>query len=240
MPGGGARAESSADRPGRGAAGGNAEPQQLLMTLDEYMKEYVYCGYQKERRHPKSPPSKKRRRGADYAAVSAVVPVTAARTAGYLAQHSFFDQVPVLADDFTTPTFCFADVGVGAGAADATEPALLPAPAPQPAINIWFGGEGVGTPLHFDRHSNVLAQVVGCKRVLLVHPKYSGSLYPQHEVENSSAVDVEAPDLKRHPRFAEAVVECVVLQPGQMLYIPYGYWHAVASLSTSISLSFWY
>eukprot|EP00729_Bicosta_minor_P017492 gene17492-2925_t len=226
------------------AAAAAAEPQQLLMTLNDYMKDYVYndCAitkdvddHQQQRQQDltaSQPPLRKRRRcnthtdeeeeastAAEYTAVSAVVPVTSARTAGYLAQRTFFDQVPALAHDFVTPS----------GSA-----------VTAPAINMWFGGSGVGTPLHFDRHSNVLAQVVGCKRVLLVNPKYSSNLYPQTEVDNASSVDVEAPNLERHPRFADSVLECVVLLPGEMLYIPHGYWHAVASISTSISLSFWY
>jgi hypothetical protein len=49
--------------------------------------------------------------------------------------------------------------------------------AKEPVVNIWFGGAGVGTPLHFDRHSNLFVQVVGTKRVLLVHPIHTDKLY---------------------------------------------------------------
>ena len=250
------------------------------MTLNDYMKDYVYndCAitkdvddHQQQRQQDltaSQPPLRKRRRcnthtdeeeeastAAEYTAVSAVVPVTSARTAGYLAQRTFFDQVPALAHDFVTPSYCFPcnddededDRGGGGGGGGAASCNSSGGGAKSsgsavtaPAINMWFGGSGVGTPLHFDRHSNVLAQVVGCKRVLLVNPKYSSNLYPQTEVDNASSVDVEAPNLERHPRFADSVLECVVLLPGEMLYIPHGYWHAVASISTSISLSFWY
>ena len=157
--------------------------------------------------------------GLSFAAVSPVVPVTAARTEGYLAQHRFFEQVKVLRGDFGVPEYCKDK---------------------DPAVNIWFGAGGVTTPLHFDRHENLLAQVVGAKRVLLVHQRHSGKLYPQTEVDNASSVDIEAPDLGKHPNFAGAVVEVCVLMPGELLYIPHSYWHAVSSLSPSISLSFWF
>ena len=55
-----------------------------------------------------------------------------------------------------------------------------------------------------------------------------------------SEVEVEAPDLARHPRFAQAAYEEVVLRPGELLFIPAGTWHYVRSLSTSWSISFWF
>ena len=57
---------------------------------------------------------------------------------------------------------------------------------------------------------------------------------------NVSEVDVEAPDLSRHPLFAEAAYEEVVLRPGEMLFIPARTWHYVRGLSTSWSISFWF
>jgi len=58
--------------------------------------------------------------------------------------------------------------------------------------------------------------------------------------KNISAVDVENPDLKKHPSFAEAKqLECI-LGPGDMLFIPAKFWHYVRSLSPAISVNFWY
>ena len=239
-------------RPGGGGSGSGGTAvsvagQQLLVTLDQYMQDYVFAAAtpppltpsrdRSSRSGSKRPrvtgasgtePGRDAKRdrstitrvsGLSFAAVSPVVPVTAARTEGYLAQHRFFEQVTALRGDFGVPAYCKDK---------------------NPAVNIWFGAGGVATPLHFDRHENLLAQVVGAKRVLLVHQRYSGKLYPQTEVDNASSVDIEAPDLGKHPKFAEAVVEVCVLMPGELLYIPHSYWHAVSSLSPSISLSFWF
>jgi [protein]-arginine 3-hydroxylase / protease len=57
---------------------------------------------------------------------------------------------------------------------------------------------------------------------------------------NISAVNVEKPDLEKHPLFAEAEYLHTVMGPGSVLYIPARCWHFVTSLSTSISVNFWF
>ena len=57
---------------------------------------------------------------------------------------------------------------------------------------------------------------------------------------NISAVDVQEPDLSQFPRFAEAEFEHVIMMQGDMLYIPARCWHFVKSLTTSISVNFWF
>jgi lysine-specific demethylase 8 len=53
-------------------------------------------------------------------------------------------------------------------------------------------------------------------------------------------IDVERPDLERFPLFAQAQGEELVLEAGEMLYLPPHYWHFVRSLSVSFSISFWF
>ena len=57
---------------------------------------------------------------------------------------------------------------------------------------------------------------------------------------NVSAIDVEAPDLARFPRFAGVERLEGVLGPGEGLLIPAGCWHHVRSLSPAFSVSFWF
>lgn len=53
-------------------------------------------------------------------------------------------------------------------------------------------------------------------------------------------VEVENPDLRRFPDFAEAPYLDCVLRPGDVLFIPVQHWHYVRSLELSFSVSFWW
>ncbi|KAI9005876.1 hypothetical protein BC832DRAFT_531174 [Gaertneriomyces semiglobifer] len=150
---------------------------------------------------------------------------------GYLAQHDLFAQIPRLRQDIIVPDYCYVK--------DCESP-----DAPADVItNAWFGPKGTVSPLHHDPYDNLFAQVVGRKHFRLYHPDETSKLYPHMEgtmLSNTSEVDVEHPDLLKYPLFASAqCVECIV-EPGDLLYIPRGWWHHVRSLSISFSVSFWY
>ena len=57
---------------------------------------------------------------------------------------------------------------------------------------------------------------------------------------NISAVNVEHPDLEKHPNFVRAQYSECILCPGDMLFIPAKHWHYVRSLSPAVSINFWY
>ena len=140
---------------------------------------------------------------------------------GYLAQHQLFDQIP---EDISVPDYC--SLGEDASV----------------DINAWFGPQGTVSPLHTDPKHNLLAQVVGRKYLKLYDKKYTDLLYPHegHILFNTSQIDAENIDHKKFPLAKEAkALECI-LEEGEMLYIPPGYWHYVRSLTTSFSISFWW
>lgn len=76
----------------------------------------------------------------------------------------------------------------------------------------WTSKEGFG--LHFDDHDVVVVQLEGAKRWKIHEPTRIDPL----------RVDVEAPD----PPRGEPATE-IVLRAGDMLYLPRGWWHAVAA-----------
>jgi len=111
-------------------------------------------------------------------------------------------------------------------------------------INAWFGPKGTLSPCHYDQKHNLFIQVVGSKLIRLYPPSVSSALYPRSDIlKNTSQVDVENPDLDKFPLFADVddlYRQEVVLNPGQVLYIPPKHWHFVKSLDVSFSVSFWW
>jgi hypothetical protein len=127
---------------------------------------------------------------------------------------------------------------------DVDQPSLLDRWRMIDATNIWIGGRGCKTPLHFDKYENFLVQIYGRKQVTLFPPGQSENLYPARGdvLEHCSRVNFFAPNLSLHPLFPEAEKHKtqLVLEPCDALYIPAGWWHAVESLERSISLNFWW
>lgn len=101
---------------------------------------------------------------------------------------------------------------------------------------IWFGGAGTITPLHHDASNILFAQVYGRKLVRLISPLEIGNVYNDRAC--FSAVDIDSPDFISFPRFKNILMLEVVVEPGDFLFFPIGWWHAVRSLEISISLSF--
>lgn len=125
-------------------------------------------------------------------------------------------------------------------------PSPLIAPGKLQQTNIWISGAGDITPLHFDPFHGFLSQVHGRKVVTLFSPSESDKLYPlsvdspNSYVWHASQIDLNAPDLDRFPRFAEATRLEAVLEAGEILFLPAFWWHGVATLDFSISLNNWW
>eukprot|EP01094_Clydonella_sp_ATCC50884_P023757 TRINITY_DN5777_c0_g1_i3.p1 TRINITY_DN5777_c0_g1~~TRINITY_DN5777_c0_g1_i3.p1 ORF type:complete len:491 (+),score=70.54 TRINITY_DN5777_c0_g1_i3:283-1755(+) len=153
---------------------------------------------------------------------------------GYVAQTNLFDQISSLRQDIAVPDYCFFAELEGSDS-DGEDDVELP------TINAWFGPQGTITPCHNDPKDNLLCQVVGHKYVRLYSPQDSRYLYPiEGMLKNNSQVDVMCPDLESFPEFLNAHGFDCKLGPGDMLFIPKGWWHYVESLSVSFSVSFWW
>jgi len=105
----------------------------------------------------------------------------------------------------------------------------------------WIGPAGTVTPLHCDYDDNVFAQVWGRKRIFLAPPHHDEFLYPReaNAILFGSPFDPEAPDYDTFPLARQAsLVECIV-EPGEMLYVPAGWYHQVRALAFSLSSNRW-
>lgn len=141
----------------------------------------------------------------------------------YLAQHPLLEQIPEF----------YQDVDRNPCGIEPTN------------VNVWIGTGGTRTPLHFDSYDNLLIQLVGVKYVRLYDPNETVRLYVSHDKGygrqgNMSEVNCELEDMERHPLVRDATFTEVVLFPGDCLFIPSRQWHYVRSLSTSISVNYWF
>lgn len=105
----------------------------------------------------------------------------------------------------------------------------------------WLGPAGTVTPLHCDYDDNIFAQVWGSKRIILSPPHHDEFLYPKeaNAILFGSPFDPEAPDFDRFPLARQALmIECVV-NPGDLLYVPAGWFHQVRALTFSLSSNRW-
>jgi ribosomal protein L16 Arg81 hydroxylase len=100
----------------------------------------------------------------------------------------------------------------------------------------WFGPAGTITPLHHDPVNLMFVQVYGRKVWKIVPPYYTHLLY--NHIGVFSEVDCENPDYAKYPLFKEVQIIEVMLNPGDVIFMPVGWWHAVKSLDISISMSF--
>jgi len=102
--------------------------------------------------------------------------------------------------------------------------------------SFWFGPGGTVTPLHHDTLMLCHTQLVGRKRWRFVSPLQWPKVYNHSGV--FSPVDVDRPDFVRHPDFRDAHVLEVVVEPGETVFLPLGWWHQVGALDVSLSFSF--
>ena len=105
---------------------------------------------------------------------------------------------------------------------------------------LWIGSTGTCSGLHSDLKDNVFAQIRGRKRVILVPFHQTPLVYPFVDNIVNSQVDPEHLDVRRFPRFLDASVFTCVVEPGDVLYIPRGWWHYLRSESPSISVNHWF
>lgn len=113
-------------------------------------------------------------------------------------------------------------------------PEYLNAKTPE-NIRLWFGPAGAVSQLHCDTTNVLMAQVYGRKRIKLIP---SNQLHLVYSLRGTySQVDCENPDYEKYPLFKNATTIELLLEPGEVLFLPVGWWHHVRALDISISLS---
>jgi len=105
---------------------------------------------------------------------------------------------------------------------------------------VFAGPRGTITRLHYDSGGahGWLAQVHGKKLFVLYSPDDSKYLYeiPGEEETTQSFIDPLNPDYETYPLYRYAQPIAVVVEEGQAILIPKGWWHYAVSLEPSITV----
>ncbi|MEI9903480.1 MAG: cupin-like domain-containing protein [Asticcacaulis sp.] len=121
---------------------------------------------------------------------------------------------------------------------------LLP---PEVTPRVWLGN-AVRVQTHYDLSDNIAVVAAGCRRFTLFPPDQLPNLYMgrfETTLAGSpvSLADIEKPDFERFPRLPSALAagRTAELEPGDAIYIPYGWWHHVRSLSAfNLLVNYWW
>ena len=94
----------------------------------------------------------------------------------------------------------------------------------------WMGPRGSITPWHHDLTQNFLMNVVGTKRVRLVSPSRTPAMQNHIHCFSRFATRTDLP--------AACAMETVDIGPGEILFIPVGWWHHVEGRTLTMGMSF--
>ena len=102
----------------------------------------------------------------------------------------------------------------------------------------FFGCKNAVTPLHFDIDMGYVfyTAVHGRRRIRLFSPDQATALY-HHPFTVRSYANLDDPDLAQQPRLSDVRGYEIVLEPGQTLCMPPGYWHEFCYLDAGFGIS---
>jgi hypothetical protein len=112
---------------------------------------------------------------------------------------------------------------------------------------LWLGNRAMVAP-HYDVYDNIACVVSGRRTFTLFPPEQIANLYlgPTLNAPGGvpiSLVDLAAPDFARFPNFAKAQMDSsqATLKPGDAIFIPTPWWHAVESLEDlNVLVNYWW
>ena len=107
----------------------------------------------------------------------------------------------------------------------------------------WIGPSGTITGFHADWSENINVQIKGKKIFYFVSPEYNKYMYVNERFERistTSLVEIKNFDETKFPLFKKAKLIKAILEDGDAVYIPRGWWHYAEALTPTINVSFHY
>lgn len=156
----------------------------------------------------------------------------------YIAQAQITDLPRQLQEDLPTPTLVKT-----AGKGDIYD------------ANIWIGLPPTYTPLHRDPNPNLFVQLASSKIVRLYEPSVGAGIIRdvRRSIGQSAQINLRGEEMMAGPerdalheaiwgRSAPAEGFEVVVNPGDALFIPKGWWHSIKSIGTDVtaSVNWWF
>jgi histone arginine demethylase JMJD6 len=106
---------------------------------------------------------------------------------------------------------------------------------------IFFGGVSGWFPyIHYDLFGlyAIVTQVYGRKQFIVYDPSQASLMYPEKEHPwKSSIKNYHQPDYNQYPLFRNAKPVSDVVNPGETIFVPKGWWHTARSLEPTISIA---
>lgn len=116
---------------------------------------------------------------------------------------------------------------------------------PLACYSFWLSSGGNITRLHFDLPHGLLVQIYGTKKIYLFPPEDTPFLYPNDPqkflIKDRYFHFSQIPNTQRahlqYPQLTKANAWVTTLHPGEILFIPSGWWHEVHALDVAISVT---
>ncbi|MEH6525533.1 MAG: cupin-like domain-containing protein [Sneathiella sp.] len=106
---------------------------------------------------------------------------------------------------------------------------------------LFIGGPGSGFfMLHYDAHyvNTFITQIQGAKDFTIVAPDDTPNVYPREDRPNMSQLkDLSNVNLQQFPLYENANPTNVRVEPGETIFVPWGYWHASRIVAPSIAVA---
>lgn len=104
---------------------------------------------------------------------------------------------------------------------------------------LFLGGKGTVVPLHYDfmKDDGLLTQFYGRKEIILIEYSQCDLLY-KLPLNSTSLVNLFEPDFSQYPALKKIKGTHLILEHGDTLFIPSGYWHQIKYVDASMSVAF--